>query len=131
MDLYLSGVVAYEYLGVTDSAGNEYRYGNGYNFTFTHKLIVTGVGFTIGNVPAVYYLAQNYPNPFNPSTTIKYELPKSSVVRLSVYDMLGREVSVLVDERRNAGVHEVKFEGSKKWVASMPGSNPAGMLRAV
>jgi hypothetical protein len=49
---------------------------------------------------------------FNPSTTIRFELPKSSVVSLTVYDMLGREVSVLVNERRNAGVHEVKFDGT-------------------
>jgi len=61
-------------------------------------------------IPANVFLAQNYPNPFNPSTTIKYELPQSSIVRLSVYDMLGREVSVLVNERRDAGVHEVKFD---------------------
>jgi len=57
-------------------------------------------------------LQQNYPNPFNPNTTIKYELPKSSVVKLSVYDMLGREISVLINDRRDAGVHEVKFDGS-------------------
>jgi hypothetical protein len=57
-------------------------------------------------------LSQNYPNPFNPSTTIKYELPKTSEVRLSVFDMLGREVSVLVNERRDAGVHEVRFIAS-------------------
>jgi hypothetical protein len=63
-------------------------------------------------LPVDFRLAQNYPNPFNPSTTIKYELPKSTVVRLSVFDMLGREVCVLVDERRDAGVHEVKFDGS-------------------
>ena len=63
-------------------------------------------------VPASYLLAQNYPNPFNPSTTIKYELPKSSVVNLTVYDMLGREVSMLVNERRDAGIHEVKFDAS-------------------
>lgn len=62
--------------------------------------------------PRVFALHQNYPNPFNPSTTITYELPKSSEVRLSVYDVLGREVSVLVNERRDAGVHEVKFDGS-------------------
>jgi photosystem II stability/assembly factor-like uncharacterized protein len=60
-----------------------------------------------------YILEQNYPNPFNPSTTITFELPMASVVRLSVYDILGREVSVLVDERRDAGVHEVKFDGSR------------------
>jgi hypothetical protein len=63
-------------------------------------------------VPASYLLAQNYPNPFNPTTTIKYELPQSSVVNLSVYDLLGREVSVLVNERREAGIHEVQFDAS-------------------
>ena len=59
-----------------------------------------------------YNLKQNYPNPFNSSTTIKYELPKSAEVRLSVYDILGREVSVLVNEKKDAGIHEVKFDAS-------------------
>jgi hypothetical protein len=63
-------------------------------------------------VPKEYNLAQNYPNPFNPSTTIKYELPTPSMVKLSVYDMLGREVSVLVNERKNAGSYEVKFDAA-------------------
>jgi hypothetical protein len=57
-------------------------------------------------------LKQNYPNPFNPNTTIRYEMQKSTEVRLSVYDLLGREVTVLVNERRDARVHEVKFDGS-------------------
>ena len=65
-----------------------------------------------GGVPALATLSQNYPNPFNPSTTIKYELPKTLHVSLTVYDLLGREVSVLVHERKDAGVHEVKFDGS-------------------
>jgi hypothetical protein len=64
-------------------------------------------------LPGEFNLGQNYPNPFNPSTTIKFELPTSLDVRLSVFDMLGRQVSVLVNERRNAGVHEVKFDGSQ------------------
>jgi hypothetical protein len=63
-------------------------------------------------IPVSITLLQNYPNPFNPSTTIKYELPKSSDVRLSVYDLLGREVTVLVNERRDAGVHEVKYDAA-------------------
>jgi hypothetical protein len=46
------------------------------------------------------------------STTIKFELPKTSDVTLTVYDILGREVSVLVNERRNAGAYEVSFDGS-------------------
>jgi hypothetical protein len=62
--------------------------------------------------PRQYELSQNYPNPFNPSTTIKFELPKASHVSLTVYDILGREVTVLVNEKRDAGVHEVKFDGS-------------------
>ena len=57
-------------------------------------------------------LHQNYPNPFNPTTTIKFELPKASQVNLTVSDILGREVSVLVNERRDAGVHEARFDGS-------------------
>jgi Secretion system C-terminal sorting domain/Domain of unknown function (DUF362) len=65
-----------------------------------------------GSTPEEYLLGQNYPNPFNPSTTIKYELPRSSMVTLSVFDMLGREVSVLVNERRGAGVYEARFESS-------------------
>jgi len=63
-------------------------------------------------LPNQFFLQQNYTNPFNPSTTIKFELPKSTEVRLSVFDMLGREVSVLVNDRRDAGFHEVKFDGS-------------------
>jgi hypothetical protein len=64
------------------------------------------------NVPFTFALHQSYPNPFNPTTTITYTLPKTSKVTLSIYDILGREVSVLVNEKRDAGVHEVKFDGS-------------------
>jgi hypothetical protein len=72
----------------------------------------TSVGTSDQSSPKAILLNQNFPNPFNPSTTIRYELPKSSVVRLSVFDILGRDVAVLVNERREAGVHEVKFDGS-------------------
>ena len=65
-----------------------------------------------GGFPVQFAMYQNYPNPFNPSTTIKYELSRTSDVRLSVFDLLGREVSVLVNERSEAGVHEVKFDRS-------------------
>jgi hypothetical protein len=66
----------------------------------------------IASIPTAYSLEQNYPNPFNPSTTITYELPQSSDVRLSVFDMLGREVSVLVNERRDAGAYDVQFDAA-------------------
>jgi len=74
--------------------------------------IATGVNEATRSGPNHFELQGNYPNPFNPSTTIKYELPQSSTVRLGVYDILGREVSVLVDQRKNAGSYEVKFDGS-------------------
>ena len=74
--------------------------------------VASDVNENPAGVPTQVALAQNYPNPFNPSTTIRYELPAASQVRLSVFDMLGREVSVLVDERREAGVHEARFDGS-------------------
>ncbi len=61
--------------------------------------------------PRSLVLHQNYPNPFNPTTTIRYELPASREVCLEVYDMLGREVSLLVKGKMDPGVHEVKFDG--------------------
>jgi|GEM_PF-4695440 hypothetical protein len=64
------------------------------------------------SIPNGFDLKQNYPNPFNASTTIKYGLPKSTEVRLSVFDVLGKEVSLLVNERKDAGRYEVKFEAS-------------------
>jgi len=73
---------------------------------------VSGVETGVGTVPEVYTLEQNYPNPFNPSTTIVFELPRISQVTLTVYDLLGREVSVLVNEGMSAGHHEATFDAS-------------------
>jgi aminopeptidase N len=60
-------------------------------------------------VPVRFYLGQNYPNPFNPSTTINYETIKLANVNLSVYDILGRLVKVLVNEKQKPGEYSVKF----------------------
>jgi len=61
-------------------------------------------------VPQGYALYHNYPNPFNPVTTIRFDLPESAQVRLVIYDVLGRQVRVLVDGVREAGMHEVVFK---------------------
>ncbi|MGB9697691.1 MAG: T9SS type A sorting domain-containing protein, partial [Ignavibacteria bacterium] len=67
----------------------------------------------IGNkLPSSFALRQNYPNPFNPITNIEFDIPKSSSVRLTVYDIRGREVSVLLNEKLNAGSYRVMFDGS-------------------
>jgi hypothetical protein len=62
--------------------------------------------------PNRFSLSQNYPNPFNPVTTISFSLPEASYVRLDVFDVAGRRVATLVDETRNAGVHNVTFDAS-------------------
>ena len=64
-------------------------------------------------LPSQYALAQNYPNPFNPTTVIKYELPKSSEVRLSVYDMIGHEVALLVNEKKSPGSYGAQFDATR------------------
>ena len=60
--------------------------------------------------PSQFTLNQNYPNPFNPSTTISYALPVRSNVTLKIYDALGRVVTVLVDQEKPAGQHQVQFD---------------------
>ncbi len=61
------------------------------------------------SLPSAIKLSQNYPNPFNPITTIGFELPESAQTRLSVFNMLGQEVAVLVNEVRAAGSHQVSW----------------------
>lgn len=76
--------------------------------------LVTGV--EENNEKAViksFDLKQNYPNPFNPSTVIKYQIPKAGIVKLKVYDILGREVSMLVNAEKSAGEYTVSFDGSR------------------
>lgn len=71
----------------------------------------TGVDRISGTIPSGYFLSQNYPNPFNPSTTIKFSIPISHFVTLKVYDILGRELVTLVNEEKQPGIYEVKFNG--------------------
>jgi hypothetical protein len=72
----------------------------------------SGVNNNNSNIPTEYTLKQNYPNPFNPTTVISYALPKSGIVKLVVYDLLGREVKTLVNEFKAAGTYEITFDAS-------------------
>ncbi len=70
-------------------------------------------GVKEGTAPADFALLQNYPNPFNPSTVITYRLSAGGHVRITVFDILGRDVATLADARMSAGEHEVRFDGSR------------------
>jgi hypothetical protein len=62
--------------------------------------------------PEEFFLGGNYPNPFNPVTTIEFSLPKTARVRLAVYDMLGREVAILVDRDLVAGRYSTAWDAA-------------------
>lgn len=74
-------------------------------------LATTGVTEQYYELPSQFALSQNYPNPFNPATNISYTLKSDGKVRLTVYDLLGREVAVLVNGVQNAGTYTVTFSG--------------------
>jgi hypothetical protein len=64
------------------------------------------------STPSYFMLEQNFPNPFNPSTIIRYQLLKQSYITLKVYDVLGREVAVLVNEEQSSGSHSAIFNAA-------------------
>jgi len=78
------------------------------------KFTTIGSSYITGNseVPKEFMLYNSYHNPFNPSTKIKFDIPKSSFVKLIVYDILGREIKTLVNEKLNAGRYEINWDGS-------------------
>ncbi len=73
---------------------------------------VAGITPPASQKPITYALDQNYPNPFNPSTTIRFALPEAGHVRLSVYNLLGERVAMPVDEIRQAGTYDQRFDAS-------------------
>ncbi|HQC62018.1 MAG TPA: FlgD immunoglobulin-like domain containing protein, partial [Candidatus Marinimicrobia bacterium] len=75
---------------------------------FTINLTPEGIKGDL--VPKVLALHQNYPNPFNPITTIKYDLPEEVHVKLVIYDIMGREIRTLVNERQQAGYKSVIWD---------------------
>ncbi len=64
------------------------------------------------SLPTEFALEQNYPNPFNPTTNITYSIPQNGQVQIKVYDMLGNEITTLVNEQKQAGTYEVEFNAS-------------------
>ena len=88
-------------------------------FTVTSKAVYKVYGQAVTNakninehIPSIYTLHQNYPNPFNPATHIKFDLPKTSDVKLIIFDAIGRVVATLVNKKLNAGSYEVSWDGT-------------------
>jgi len=82
--------------------------------------VVEVVAVDLVNVPDQYALHQNYPNPFNPSTTLNYDLPSDSEVRIVVFDVTGRMVIELLNAEYQAGSYQVIWNGRNMQGAAMP-----------
>jgi hypothetical protein len=91
---------------------------NGYLFVatnnqglFQYLQKTTAVDKSVNLIPQQFLLEQNYPNPFNPSTVISYQIPKASHVLLKIYDVLGREISTLINKEQVPGNYKVEIKG--------------------
>lgn len=118
------GIPEYDFVNFTN------RFiGWGYESFFSQQfgsIITSGIHTTTGGndtfyisvkqisskIPDEYKLFQNYPNPFNPKTIINYQLPITNYVKLIVYDLLGKEIVTLVNEKQSTGKYQVTFDGS-------------------
>jgi hypothetical protein len=83
-----------------------------YSSTFNFRSIVSGITSLGTAIPTEYKLYNNYPNPFNPSTKIKFDLPKSSNVKIKIYDMNGRMVNEVFDLNLDAGTYETTYNAA-------------------
>ncbi|MCK6542489.1 T9SS type A sorting domain-containing protein [bacterium] len=104
----------YNYLDKSAETGKMYAYrisDVGYDGTVTaHNVVVVSM-----DMPRTFALKSNYPNPFNPTTTIRYELPVSAKVTIKVYNILGQEVTTLVDADQTSGFQKVVWNGLNKY----------------
>ena len=95
---------------LTSESGNEYTLEG-----FGEITVPTEDTFTLerkGILPIAYTLHQNYPNPFNPITSLRYDLPEQAQVTLTIYDLIGREVTQLVNTTQDAGYRSVQWDAT-------------------
>jgi hypothetical protein len=82
------------------------------NVYYNAEMLINGINSNNGSIPEKYQLSQNYPNPFNPVTIINFSIPKTSSVTLVFYDVLGKEVITLVNDKLKSGNYKVEFDGT-------------------
>ncbi len=104
--------ISIDYLGNIYVLGNSLHLVNGYTVTLIKYSQDIFPRFS-SEIPESFKLHQNYPNPFNPSTQVKYDLPLDANVKITVFDMLGKEIAVLVNEYKAAGSYDVSFNATQ------------------
>jgi hypothetical protein len=93
---------------------NNYVYAGTGNGLYRRPLSeLIGINQISTEIPQQFSLSQNYPNPFNPTTNIRYQVQKAGTVKISVFDILGKEIETLVNEKQSAGTYEVTFNASQ------------------
>jgi len=97
------------------AAATDEMYMDDYTHDVNVDTIIVGIGEEDSQLPTVFDIAQNYPNPFNPTTTIKYQLPKQSDVKIVIYNVLGQVVRTLVDNKVDAGYHQKVWDGMNEF----------------
>jgi hypothetical protein len=97
----------------TNLSAFAYAGGGPVNVYSNQEALIIGINQISTEIPDSYNLSQNYPNPFNPATNIKFSIPSSGAVKLVVFDIMGREVSTVINQNMNAGKYTVDFDASK------------------
>ena len=106
-------------VGIVDGPVQWGQFGHDAQHTGLYTVpILTGISHTSGNVPDKFNIYQNYPNPFNPETEIMFSVPanvkrETSNVRLIIYDLLGREVTTLVNENLKPGTYSYNWDAGR------------------
>lgn len=97
-----------------DNNGSVYVTGQSNRDILTIKYSqLTGINPISFETPPGFKLDQNFPNPFNPKTIISYQLAVSNHIKLKIYDVLGNEIAILVDEQKNSGNYDIEFDGGQ------------------
>jgi hypothetical protein len=102
------GTIGQSFIGIVSNLDNKNLAG----FWFAAQGIVTSVEQDLAAVPVEYFLSQNFPNPFNPKTKINFGVKESGQIKIIVFNSIGEEITILVNEEKEPGVYEVEFNAA-------------------